>query len=55
MKRCLLVVKVVIGILQVVGSDFYTFPAFLWERQVVSCFISLTIKADGGRTPDSQT
>lgn len=40
MKQCPLVVKVVIGIFQVVSSDFYTFPAFLLERQMFNVFLS---------------
>lgn len=35
-------VNVIIGIFQVISSDFYTFPAFLLERQMVIDFISLT-------------
>lgn len=42
MKSCPLVVKVIIGIFQVVSSDFYTFPELLLERQMVTGFISLT-------------
>lgn len=40
MKSCPLVVKVIIGIFQVVSSAFYTFPAFLLERQMVSGVLS---------------
>lgn len=42
MKQCPLVVKVKIGVFQVVSSVFYTSAVFLLERQMVTGFISLT-------------
>lgn len=42
MKQCPLVVKVKIGVFQVVGSVFYTSAVFLLEGQMVTGFISLT-------------